>query len=216
MKKIFLPILTASLFIITANAQIKKGSAFLGGDISAFTQKTELENSSNIKSNGINLSPVFGKFIKDNFVVGGNIGIGISDAESDLIIESKIRSYSAGAFVRKYRNIGGGGFYIFLQGGLSGSFTKQQTDGPFTSTDDEINRITIGATAYPGVSFAVSKKLHLETGFNNLISFFYFSEKRDKNNSGLTDYTTTGFSISSSLNNATSSLYLGFRLLIGK
>ena len=69
MRKILLAIITASLFVNSANAQIKKGSIFLGGDISGSTQKTKTGGITTNKQNGINISPVFGKAIKDNLVL---------------------------------------------------------------------------------------------------------------------------------------------------
>ncbi|HKO79710.1 MAG TPA: hypothetical protein VJU78_04905 [Chitinophagaceae bacterium] len=83
------------------------------------------------------------------------------------------------------------------------------------TTYDETKQFTISVNAYPGISYAVSKKLHLETGFNNLLMVNYFHGKRETGNPVIT-YKAKGFNVSSSLNNATSSLYLGFRLLIGK
>ena len=64
---------------------------------------------------------------------------------------------------------------------------------------DETTRSTIGVNAYPGISYAVSKKLHLETGFNNLLMVNYFHEMRETG-SPVETYKTNGFSVSISLN----------------
>jgi hypothetical protein len=99
---------------------------------------------------------------------------------------------------------------------LNGNYIKQENDGPQTAYDDEIKRLTIGINANPGISFAVSKKLHLETGFNNIVSLLYFNEKREQTNVNGTAYKSRGFSVSSSLSNASSYLFIGFRVLLGK
>lgn len=67
MKKIYLTIVTVSLLVCSSNAQIKKGSIFLGGDIGGSIQKTKSEGVTNNKQNGINISPVFGKAIKETW-----------------------------------------------------------------------------------------------------------------------------------------------------
>jgi hypothetical protein len=93
------------------------------------------------------------------------------------------------------------------------STTESKQNGFNVSANyQQIKRNSFSLNAYPGVLYAVSKKLHLETGFNNLVSLNYYSEKQENNSSSSTK--TKGFSMSSSLSNATSSFYLGFRLFI--
>jgi len=218
MKKTLLAILAVSLFVYSANAQIKKGSVFLGGDISGSTQKTKSNDVITNKQSGINILPVFGKAIKDNLVLGINAGFGIYDNEHPTGDNTNFdaNSYNVGVFLRKYKNVGTSGFYLFVQGGLGAHYMIQkQEGGSYLPSFDELKRTSIGLSAYPGLSYAVSKKLHLETGFNNLLSMNYFHEKRQASNPGSITK-TNGFSVASSLNNATSALYLGFRLLLGK
>lgn len=216
MRKIILTIIV-SIFVCSANAQITKGSVFLGGDISGSSQKTKTtDDITAYKQNMINIFPVFGKAIKDNLVLGVNAGFGIYDdnnLENDW--KHKTNSYSAGVFLRKYKNIGTSGFYLFVQGGFGAGYMNQKQEGPSPDNFHELKRISVGVNAYPGLSYAVSRKLHLETGFNNLLTLNYFHDKIEAG-SPLTNYKANGFSIASSLNNATSALYLGFRLLIGK
>ncbi|MGZ8549103.1 MAG: hypothetical protein ACXWV2_00515 [Chitinophagaceae bacterium] len=217
MKKTLLAIITVSLLVCSANAQIKKGSVFLGGDISGSTQKTKSGDVTTNKQNGINISPVFGKAIKENLVLGVNAGLGIYDNKypAGNNTNFKTNSYGAGVFLRKYKNIGTNGFYLFVQGGLGVNYMTQEHEGPFAANFNELKRISVGINAYPGLSYAVSRKLHLETGFNNLLTLNYFHDKLETG-SPVTTSKTNGFSIASSLNNATSYLYLGFRLLVGK
>jgi hypothetical protein len=200
----------------SVNAQIKKGSIFLGGDLSGYTQKSKAETGVDYKTTGFNVSPVLGKFIKDNLVIGGNLGFSLSDMKNDLGIDNKIRGYQVGVFIRKYKNIGVGGFYIFGQAGLNAGYVIQESDAPVNGYDDALKRTSVSINANPGISFAVNKRFHLETGFSNLISLSYFNEKRDDNSPNITGYTSNGFSLSTSLSNATSSLYVGFRVLLSK
>lgn len=214
MKKILLAV-TVSVFACSADAQIKKGSIFLGGDIGGSTQTTKSGDITTNKQNGLNISPVFGKAIKENLVLGVNAGAGIykNDDPSTPSDEYKTKSYGVGIFLRKYKNIGASGFYLFAQGGLGVGYYNEKQEGGYTTYND-LKRTSVGINAYPGISYAVSKKLHLETGFANLLSLGYFHETRKVATPIITSK-TNGFNISSSLNNI-SSLYLGFRLLIGK
>ena len=218
MRKILLAIITASLFVISSKAQIKKGSLFLGGNISGTKKKTKTDGITTDKQSGISISPVIGKAIKDNFVLGLTAGVGFYDVTNSIFnLDYKSNTYTAGVFLRKYKNIGTSGFYIFVQGSLDGAFFKHKADVPPSSpASDEKRIIFVGLTAYPGISYAIGKKLHLETGFNNLLLLNYRNEKREIGDPVVSVQKTKGFDISSSLNNATSSLYLGFRLLIGK
>jgi len=215
MRKLLLSAMVL-LLILSARAQIGRGSIFLGGDIGVYTQKVNYDSGSDLKGTIINVFPVFGKFIKDNLVVGTNLGFSLSNSENDLYIDNKITTYQAGVFIRKYKNIGASGFYIFGQGGLNIGYYKQESDAPDNAYDDEVKRTSISINAFPGISFAVSKRFHLETGFNNLVNLTYYDEKRDDNSPNVTGYDSHGFGISSSLSNATSSFYLGFRVLLSK
>ena len=217
MKKVLLAAIVITVFACSVNAQIKKGSVFLGGDLSGYTQKTKPETGSGYKTSGVTISPVFGKFIKDNLVLGGSVGYSLTESKNDLDIQNKANAYHGGVFIRKYKNIGGSGFYIFGQAGLNASFHNQEIDSPINGYDDEIKRTIININAYPGISFAISKRFHLETGFNDLFRLSYSKEKREENNPNIEGYTSNGFSLSTSLSNATSSsLYFGFRVLLSK
>ncbi len=214
MKKSLPLIFIAFALAGTTSAQITKGSVFLGGDVSAYTQKTKSEGEVTNKSSGIYVMPVFGKAIRENLVFGITAGLSISDNEVlTNSVEQEAKGYNAGVFLRKYKNIGTSGFYVFIQGGLGANYQLQENSGTYVGYD-KTKKITIGLNAYPGISYAVSRKFHLESGFNNLLMINYYHEKRETG-TPVIGYKTNGFAISSSLQNS-SALYLGFRLLIGK
>jgi hypothetical protein len=148
-------------------------------------------------------------------VLGFNAGMNIySNEDEPNNVEYDTKSYHAGIFLRKYKSIATSGFYLFIQGGFSGSYFNQGQKGTFV-TPDETKRLSFALAAYPGISYALNTKIHLETGFNNLLVLNYYNEKREIGSPVIT-YKTNAFGISSSLSSATSSFYLGFRLLIGK
>lgn len=217
MRKILLPFITVLFFSIGGHAQIKKGSIFLGGDIGGSYQNTKTDDVTSNKISTLNITPVFGKAISENLIAG--VSVGINFYNNKYIIDDaqyKTKAYNAGIFIRKYKSIGTDGFYLFVQGGFGASYLKQKITGFPVTGLDELKRISVGFSAYPGLSYRITKKLHLESGFNNLLTLNYFNEKRDVIDTAPATFKTNGFSISSSLNNASSALYLGFRLLIGK
>jgi hypothetical protein len=211
-----LPIICSLILITTvSNAQIAEGSVFLGGDLAAGTQKTKSEINTTYKSTSLTISPAFGKFIKENLVLGISPGYGYSNSKNDLGFKIKSTLYHGTVFIRKYKNIGASGFYIFGQSGVEAGYSKQSTENP-SGTDEVIKRSSVGINAFPGISFEVSKKFHLETGFNDLLTISYNHEKRESNNPAYVGYKTNGFNLATSLSNSTSAFYLGFRVLLSK
>jgi hypothetical protein len=219
MKKFtFLFFIVSFIFTLTVNAQITKGSIFLGGDIGGSTQTTKRNGTKVGSQDGLTISPVFGKAIKENLILGGDVGFNLyennNNPNSTTFSGQKNNSYGAGIFLRKYKPIGKSSFSMFLQGRVGVNYNSIEYSNP-SSNFDKTKRYTVGVSVYPGISYTVSKRLQLETGFNNLLGLNYFTEKREVG--GGFPYTdkTNGISISSSLNNL-SSLYLGFRVLINK
>ncbi len=213
MKKLyFLFFITTVLFACLAEAQIKKGATFLGGDIGGSSQTTKRNDSIVSKVKGIIISPAFGKAIRDNLIFGADAVINIWENNYGPSVGQ--RSYGLGVFLRKYRALGKSGFYLFLQGRFGVSYLNEELNYSIIN-HEEANRITVGVSTYPGISYAINKKLQLETGFNNLLTLHYFREKREYSGAPDVVEKTRGISINTSLNNL-SSLYVGFRLLLNK
>lgn len=212
-KALLLTLSLCSLLTIT-QAQIKKGSILLGGDMSFYTRKTDYVAYSVIDhTSRFTISPIVGKAIRDNLVFGAAIGFGLSRSKSSDITTDKTEDYSAGVFLRKYKNIGNSGVYFFLQSALAGTFSNDRQFN-VSGIVDRSKYMNYSLSAFPGLSYAVSKKLHLETGFNNLLAINY-SHGTTKSLSSTNKSSSDNFSVTSSLSNL-SSLYVGFRVLIGK
>ena len=214
MGKLFTLIAIAVLASISINAQISKGSILLGGGIGYSSQENKLEGSTiENKTSNFYISPAIGIAVKENLIVGGDLSFS-SQFQENMNNEAFINYYGAGIYMRKYLPIASR-FYIFGQGRIGGNIF----DGENTQVTDFISNskgYNINAGIYPGISFKVNKKLHLETGFNNLVYVQYENVKIKTQSSGNVDnYTSKSFSVSSSLNNM-SGLYVGFRLLLAK
>ena len=87
--------------------------------------------------------------------------------------------FGAGVFARHYKNIGKSGVYVFVQNSLGATHENQRYEKTVNVNSDPKNVKTFSAylNIYPGLSYAVSQKLHLETGFNNLLSLNYSNSK---------------------------------------
>lgn len=220
MKRKLLFVFTLTCFTVAVQAQIGKGSVLLGGDVGFSTQKTKPIESvpDTRKLNGFYISPTVGVAVRNNLVVGGSLSFRTQSEKREANdYSSKLTGYGAGVFVRKYKPIGSSGFYVFGQAGLQFAYLDQElkSNGSPILQKSKITNISINV--YPGISYAVSKRFHLESGFNNLLSLGYTREKSLLESPGaVSGYTSNGFSLSSSLSNAQSAFYVGFRVLLAK
>jgi hypothetical protein len=208
------------IFIFSAlfvNAQITKGSLLLGGGIGYNSHKNDTNAGTSIsKQNNFFISPAIGVAVKENTIVGGDLYFGTQLQENINNNNAKytLNSYGAGMYIRKYLPVAKR-LYIFGQGRMGANYSNgksaQAVDYKSTSKGYDVN---IGI--YPGVSFQVNKKLHLETGFNNLL-YAQYSQTKTKTFSfgNETSSTINSFSAGTNLNSF-SSLYVGFRLLLAK
>jgi hypothetical protein len=105
-----------------------------------------------------------------------------------------------------------------MQGRFGGSYSTSK-DEPQSSgavTDIKETNITLGF--YPGISYAITNKVQLETGFQNLLFASYDHQKRtDQPQSGGTpsSYSSNSISLATGLSNSFSGFVIGFRVLLG-
>lgn len=212
MKKLHTLSFIAFLFITgAANAQINKGATFLGGDIGGSFGSSKHDGAKVDDWHNVFFSPVFGKAIRQNLILGGDLAFGFSESSVPSNPRTKTTTYGAGIFLRKYGQLGKSGFSLFVQGRLGGAYQTNKRlfiDNKFTQT-------SITLSAYPGISYRVNRRLHLETGFNNLLNFGYSRTKNTFGGSQPSTDISRSFNFNTSLNNL-SSLYAGFRLLLDK
>ena len=195
-------------------SQVNKGSVLLGGGISLYSQNSESGTFEN-KSRGFAVYPSIGLVTKENIVVGfrGNYGYSKSDYNSTPPQEQKDNSYGVGIFLRKYKPLGKS-FFIFGEGGAGYNHRKNtQTSIPSKAILKE-NSFSINL--YPGIAYAVSKRIHLEASINNLINLSYFSSRTEnQSTSGSSISKNSGVYFSSNAN-ASVPLTIGFRFVLGK
>jgi hypothetical protein len=213
-KKILLVIFISS-FVTAVHAQIKKGAIFLGGNIGFSIQDSKTTQATapgfDDKNTYVSISPVFGKAIKDNLILGADIIWSYSKVESSL---QKTHAYGAGVFIRKYKELGKG-FYVFGQTRIGGSYNSLENGytNNQASSYDKTTGYSAAINIYPGVSYSISRKLQLETGFNNLAYLSFDHSKRIENFNGGVSVVSNTFGLGSSLSSL-SGFTLGFRVLI--
>lgn len=209
-------LLSFSAFLIVStvtSAQIKKGAVLLGGQIGFSTQTTQNVGLADGKYSSISVSPAFGKAIKENLVIGADINYFYSKNQSQYNDVQKQNGYGIGFFVRKYTALGKG-FYLFAQSRLGAIYNTSSFSSVQQPTAANSGKgYTLQLAVYPGISYAVSRRLQLETGFNNLgyISFAHF--RLTSPGSSQPYSVTDSFSLGSSLSNF-SGLTIGFRVFL--
>ena len=197
------------LFVITflsgtVTAQFPKGSMFIGGQISG----GKSENTGMDQSH-FSITPAIGSAIKQNLFLGADLTYGKTRYKNTVGPESKGEGYGAGIFLRQYIPISKR-FFFFAQG-RAGYFHERNknTSGTFLTT----STIRGGSlTLYPGISFALGKILHIETGFNNLAVVSYSSSTSKQ--TGFPDQKSTNFAFSTSV--GATNLNFALRIIIPK
>jgi hypothetical protein len=203
---------------ITANAQFSSGQRILSGNFTFGTNNQAY--STNSKTNGFNvsMSPSFGKF-KDartinsyGFLVGFN-----NNKNTSGNIENKTNSNNFGinyTHTKLYPIVDNVYFTLGFGGGLYYNYFKNSNNtNTETSTQNEV-AISLGFS--PGFMLPISKKVLLQTGFNNL-GAFYFSHKKNTNVDALnttTNTNNTNVYFNAGSTTGSSALFLGFSLML--
>jgi hypothetical protein len=150
-----------------------------------------------------------GKFVKDNFVWGGELQIAGYKHKFAYDSYQKNSTVGAGTFVRKYFPILDR-LYIFGQASFGVSYISETSRG--TSNGYSSKGYSVGISAYPGMSFAISKKVYVETGLANLVTLYY-AHKKIRETAILNTARTDDFHFSTSLDSETG-LTVGIRVII--
>jgi hypothetical protein len=179
MKKSILITLCSFVLALSVNAQISKGSVFLGGSL-FFT------HTSDYSGPGFGISPQIGTVYNENSIVG----ISLNYANSDPSTGYNFKNYGGGLFLRKYRQLGKN-FYFFGDARLSYLFSKTTTTSNFIDIQTT-KQSTYSLSIYPGISYSVSRKFHIDVTINNLLYISY-----NKTN---TNYSSPGNSLDTKSN----------------
>ena len=155
------------------------------------------------------ITPAVGIAIKQNLFLGVDLTYGKTKYENNSNPMSEGKSYGAGFFVRQYIPISKR-FFFFVQGRAGYSHEKNESNSGIFQSISKTNGGSL--SLYPGVSFALSKVLHIETGFNNL-AFISYSSSTSKQ-SGFPDQKSSNFAFSTSV--GATNLSFALRFIIPK
>jgi hypothetical protein len=123
--------------------------------------------------------------------------------------------YNAGVFYRRYMTLSKK-FFLFGEGEVYYAYSKQLQVQPTYKSESNIK--TVGLSFYPGVAFAVNRRIHLEAGLNDLLNFSYStgnSEYTPTPAGNTTNSKSSGFNVQTNVNTS-APLSIGFRFVLGK
>jgi len=197
MKKCFLILITVC-GIQMGYSQTEKGKMFIGGQINLSgntTSNLDTLYKYDYNSNGFTIAPNFGYFIIDNFAIGANVNLGVSNytekqnytnqIPSEYTNKYNTLSFGIGGFARYYMNITDN-FKFYFNGGMNYLHQIQKTTNSNNdpnyvystnnpaSQENQINNVSLIIS--PGLVYFVTPKIGIETAFGN-INYSYSSSK---------------------------------------
>ncbi len=184
MKKIILG-LVVILIVGMATAQEKKTFGFakndmlLGGSLNCFTRKYDDDHSTFY----CGVSPTLGYFIKDNFAVGVNLGLGYQRSENEAMGRTeKEYIYGFSAFGRYYFWELGKRFKAYNQVnlGYNRRNSKYENINFKYPTPEDSHRDVCKLNAGVGVNYFITKNLALNFYLSDLIEYTYTKEEDNK------------------------------------
>lgn len=214
MKKTLLIGLTAFIgFVIPVKAQLQKGTKYLGATISFNGNHQSVDYTSSVNNNtskysAFNMNPSFqfGKFIKDNRMVGIGIGTSMAFSKSkssysgqDNIYKSGNIAYNLSPYIRHYKSLSPK-WAVFLNSSVNLAYLhfKNTSNGVAKKNDG----YSAGLYLSPGISYWITPRFALQTDLNFLsLSAGYSHLPTAKNfyfNSAVTTGLTNYFSVRAS------------------
>lgn len=215
MKTIVLALLCI-LFFQCSDAQVQKGSTFIGGSFSYSHDKSEGDPTYG-KSSSWYVLPQIGKAIRDNKIVG--IQLKFSGAKnwggnSPNVTENSNNSYGLGIFYRQYVPV-----YqkLFIYGQASAGYAY--LDGKDELQNIRLRKRTGSTTDLSmslGLSYQAGRKIWIEAGIGSLLYVAYTHQKiQDLDTQGQVVDSRKYSNFSANVNlNSFSNLTLGFRFIL--
>lgn len=173
------------LAIISATqAQIRKGSVWLGGSIEYGKQESERPGTdAKSKTNRVGIGPAVGFALKDNLVVGLQLRyFNRKDDNTGSPYKYKENLYTGAVFLRKYWDLNSK-FYAFAHTELGYSRRVAKTDfnnGTSTQLYDRTRSWSVSASVTPGIAYSVSRKVQLESTFIPVVRVNYNKFKMEQ------------------------------------
>ena len=211
------------LISLTCYTQVKEGTIFTGVDLGVelFNTNTEVVSfdSYNSPNKHFDIKSYFGKAYKDNSVTGISVYYLIDhDINRYLTYRStKFREYGFGFFLRKYKSLNKS-FYLFGQANLDFLFSKEEFIRS-ANLDDFVKRKSYSTVIniYPGLSYQVSRKMHLEISYANLLRASYIYQRTNEQTGTIKiNQKQSILNVQSRMNYSFANFQLGIRFLFIK
>jgi hypothetical protein len=173
-------------------AQLQKGTKYAGATVSFSGQngQNDFKPDGKFKANtfGINPGVQFGKFVKDNVMLGVGLGTNlffqrykneIFETESETGVNSI--GVTLNPYIRNYKSLSPK-WAIFLHSGLSVSYLRHKD----FENDNAVyeNGYSVGIALTPGISYWFSPRFSLESDVNVFSLGVNYTDFRDKNDFG--------------------------------
>ncbi len=176
MKKILLLVLPWMLLAKTATAQFGQGTKHWGTTISfeGSAQRHKPDNVGESKLNNHVISPSvqFGKFTKDNLMLGLRLNayLNFYKTKSEVVTEyessNNYLNVTLSPFIRKYKTLSPK-WALFLEPGLNLGYLRSWSKS-INDDDESQNGFLAGAYIYPGIVYRVTPRFALEADLNLL------------------------------------------------
>jgi hypothetical protein len=173
--------------------------------------KTTSFSGNQVRQNEFSVTPRYGFFLTNHFLVGGGVQYSYGRIESTTLISTSSNNYtfksnvttadySVSLFVRNYKSVGES-FAFFVQSGIEGGVGNYKTTNPTgfingQALPDDVTKGTLhqfNASIKPGMNYFISKKIILEVSFGALTYSYLKQSPDDKNNEYNQPVTKSGF-----------------------
>ena len=208
------------LFVVSfgASAQIKKQSTLLGGQLFYSNNKNQVEDL-NQKSESATISVSIGKAIKENRIVGVNLGFSpirqsnyMNNGDTTKLIFNR---FDLGLFYREYKKLAKD-FYFFGQVDAAYITANQKEHYRIAAADVKSTQRGGFISLTAGISYQVFRKMQLEVTMPNILGLQYLATKIDSQIPQVKDSKQEQMLFYSNLNNNTNLGWLGvgFRFVL--
>ena len=213
MKKVLPLLILLFLSVIVSNAQLNKGSKLIGGSV-GYEKSTMTISNTEYDNHSFQIHPALGIATSNKDVFGIKLSFIVADYDSNIPGSNESNGYGGGFFYRRYHALSNR-FNLFGEAGLN--YIKSESKFESATIRHESNANSFTLNFQPGVSFSLTRNLHLEALLNNLfsISFSNTTKERVENGTALPDEKTKQFFVGSSLSNY-SPFSIGIRWFAGK
>jgi hypothetical protein len=208
--KLFTLLAILILINTTLSAQ-QKGNVLVGGTLGFFDYKSESQGTKNNQTDFF-LSPSLGKFYANNKMAGVNLSYYHSKFRDSL----DRNTFGAGIFLRQYQPLGKS-FFLFAEEAING-YTSKYNDYYQAPARIKAKENSVYLIFYPGLAYAISKKLQMEVALPQLVQVSY-TKRKFKNTTvpEPNEISSSGFGITTGFSNWNIGyLSFGIRWLIGK